>query len=161
MVNMTLWIVQIFLALFFLAAAVPKIIGRGLEQWGFSNFPRGLILFIGITELLGAAGLVLPEATGILPWLTPLAAIGLSISVLMATGFHLRANEHLNAIETTLWAAICAIVAMARWSFVDQAGLALAPAALAIALAVLVPAAIVNVVILLRRPVLERAPERR
>ena len=153
MVNIILWSVQIFLALFFIGAAIPKIIGRGLEQWvGFSNLPRALVVAIGIAELLGSAGLVLPMATGILPWLTPLAAIGLSINVLMATGFHVRADERLNAIETTLWASIAAIIAIGRWDLVDQASLAVSPIALAILLAVLLPAAIINVIILLRRP---------
>jgi uncharacterized membrane protein YphA (DoxX/SURF4 family) len=77
-----------FFALSFLAAGVPKILGRGLEQWtGFANQPRSLVIFIGLTEVLGAAGLVLPMATGTLPWLTPLAAVGLAIIVLIATGF--------------------------------------------------------------------------
>jgi hypothetical protein len=153
MVNITLWIVQIFLALFFLGAAIPKITGRGIKQWvGFSNLPRALVIAIGLAELLGSAGLVLPMATGILPWLTPLAAIGLSINVLMATGFHIRADERLNAIETTLWASIAAIIAIGRWDFVDRANLAISPIALVLLLAVLLPAAIINVIVLLRRP---------
>lgn len=153
MVNITLWVVQIFLALFFVGAAMPKITGRGLDQWtGFSSLPRTLVVAIGVAELLGSAGLVLPMATGILPFLTPLAAIGLSINVLMATGFHVRADERLNAIETTLWGAVAAIVAIGRWNLVDQANLAIPPAALVVALAVLLPAAIINIVILVRRP---------
>ena len=151
MVNIILWSVQIFLSLFFLAAAIPKITGRGLGQWvGFSNVPRALVIAIGLAELLGSAGLVLPMATGILPWLTPLAAIGLSINVLMATGFHVRADERLNAIETTLWASIAAIIAIGRWDLVDRANVAISPIALAVLLAVLLPAAIINVIILLR-----------
>src|SRR6266567_4422141 len=99
--NLVLWSVQGFLALFFLAAGAPKLIGRGMERWtGFSDLPRPLVVFIGVTEVLGAAGLVLPMATGILPWLTPLAAVGLALIVLMATGFHLRADERLNALES-------------------------------------------------------------
>src|SRR5213593_1146062 len=114
--NLVLWSVQGFLALFFLAAGAPKLIGRGLERWtGFSSQPRPLVIFIGFTEVLGAAGLVLPMATGILPWLTPLAAVGLGIIVLMATGFHIRADERLNAVETALWASIAAVVAISRW----------------------------------------------
>ena len=40
MLNLVLWSVQGLLALFFLAAGAPKIVGRGLEQWtGFSDQP--------------------------------------------------------------------------------------------------------------------------
>jgi hypothetical protein len=153
MLNLILWIVQVFLALFFLAAAVPKIIGRGLEQWtGFSDVPRALVLSIGIAELLGSAGLVLPMATGILPWLTPLAAIGLAVNVLMASGFHIRADERLNAIETTLWASIAAVIAIGRWNLLAlRAGI---PASVLVtALALMMPSAIIIVIVLLRRPV--------
>ena len=153
MLNIILWIVQIFLALFFIGAAIPKITGRGIEQWiGFSDLPRPLVVSIGIAELLGAFGLVLPMATGILPWLTPLASIGLAVNVLMASGFHIRADERLNAVETTLWATIATIVAIGRWNLVDDARLAVPPAAQVALLAVLVPAAIINVIVLLRRP---------
>src|SRR5213083_2375395 len=104
--NLVLWSVQGFLALFFVAAGAPKLIGRGLERWtGFSDLPRPLVVFIGFAEVLGAAGLVLPMATGIQPWLTPLAAVGLGIIVLMAAGFHLRADEGLNALESGFWAS--------------------------------------------------------
>ena len=117
--NLVLWSVQVFLAIFFLAAGAPKLIGRGLERWtGFSELPRPMVVFIGLTEVLGAAGLVLPMATGIVPWLTPLAAVGLGIIVLMATGFHLRADERVNALETGLWASIAAVIAIGRWDLV-------------------------------------------
>ncbi len=119
MPNIILWSVQVFLALFFFAAGVPKILGRGLEKWiGFSDLPRPLVVFIGLTEILGALGLVLPMATGILPWLTPLAAIGLAVTVLMASGFHLRADERLPALETALWASIAAVIAIGRLDLV-------------------------------------------
>ena len=151
--NLVLWSVQVFLALFFLAAGAPKLIGRGLERWtGFSELPRPMVVFIGLTEVLGAAGLVLPMATGIVPWLTPLAAVGVGIIVLMATGFHLRADERVNALETGLWASIAAVIAIGRWDLVPT----LTPAAagvLVLALALLVPAVIINLVVLFRRPV--------
>jgi uncharacterized membrane protein YphA (DoxX/SURF4 family) len=150
--HLVLWGVQIFLALFFLAAGAPKIIGRGMDQWtGFSDLPRRQVEFIGVTEVLGAAGLVLPMATGILPWLTPLAAVGLAIIVLMATGFHLRADERLNALETGLWASIAGAIAIGRWELVSVRG-DIPPLVLVAALGVLVPSAIVNVIVLLRRP---------
>jgi uncharacterized membrane protein YphA (DoxX/SURF4 family) len=151
--NLVLWGVQIFLALFFLAAGAPKILGRGMDQWtGFSELPRVQVIFIGITEVLGAVGLVLPMATGVLPWLTPLSAVGLGIIVLMATGFHLRADERLNALETGLWASIAGAIAIGRWDLVASRG-DVPSLVLVAALGLLVPAAIVNVVVLLKRPV--------
>jgi hypothetical protein len=151
--NLILWSVQGFLALFFLAAGLPKISGRGLEKWvGFSDLPRPLVISIGAAELLGAAGLVLPMATGILPWLTPLAAIGLAVNVLMASGFHIRAGEWLNAVETTQWASIAAIIAIGRWDLVATRA-NIPQWVLIAALGVLVPSAIVIVIILFRRPV--------
>src|SRR5215813_5111065 len=153
MVNVTLWSVQIFLALFFLGAAFPKLTGRGLERWtGFSKLPRALVLGIGTAEVLGSVGLVMPMATGILPWLTPLAAIGLAINVLMATGFHVREDERLKAILTTLWATIAGTIAIGRWNLIDQAALAISPRSLIAALAVLLPAAITFVIIIYTRP---------
>lgn len=155
MPNLILWSVQVFLALFFFAAGAPKILGRGLEKWiGFSDLPRPLVVFIGLTEVLGALGLVLPMATGILPWLTPLAAIGLAITVLMASGFHLRADERLPALETALWASIAAVIAIGRWNLLAS-HVDIPQRALVAALALLVPAAIINVIILLLRPVPE------
>jgi hypothetical protein len=157
-VNVVLWSVQVFLALFFLAAGAPKLIGRGLEQWtGFSDVPRPQVVFIGFAEVLGAAGLVLPMAMGILPWLTPLAAAGLAIIVLMATGFHLRADERLNALETGLWASIAAVVAIGRWDLVASSA-DVPPWGLVAALGLLVPSAIINVIVLLKRPVKRGTP---
>jgi len=150
--NVVLWSVQGFLALFFFAASVPKLTHRGLEQWvGFAELPSVEVTFIGVMEMLGAVGLVVPMATGILPWLTPLAAIGLAINVLMAAGFHLRADERLNAFETMLWASIATLVAIGRWQLVSSHDQPPPAWLLITALAVLVPSAIVNVVILLRR----------
>ena len=152
--NLVLWSVQVFLALFFLAAGAPKLIGRGLERWtGFSELPRALVVFIGVTEVLGAAGLVVPMVTGMAPWLTPLAALGLAIIVLMATGFHLRADERINALETGLWASIAVVIALGRWDLLVASHSYVAPWVLVAAVGVLVPAVIINLVVLFWRPV--------
>jgi hypothetical protein len=90
-------------------------------------------------------------ATGILPWLTPLAAVGLGITILMAAGFHLRADERLEALETTLWASSAAAIAIGRWD-VLAAGVDIPPLFLVVALGVLLPATIANVIVIYRRP---------
>ena len=151
--NIALWIAQGFLALFFLAAGAPKVLGRGIERWtGFSELPRAQVVFTGFAEVLGAAGLILPLATGVLPWLTPLAAVGLAIIGLMAAGFHVRADERLNIAETGLLSGIATAVAIGRWDLVAVAA-DVSPWVLVAALALLVPAAIINVTVLWKRTV--------
>jgi hypothetical protein len=150
--NVVLWCAQVFLGLFFFAAGIPKLTGRGIKRWtGFSDLPRALVLIIGFADVLGAIGLVLPMATATLPWLTPLAALGLAISVLMATGFHIRADERLNALETTLWASIAGVVSIGRWHLLS-AHAQIPGWVLIAALAVLVPATIINLAVVLRLP---------
>jgi uncharacterized membrane protein YphA (DoxX/SURF4 family) len=159
--HVALWGAQWFLALLFLAAGAPKLVGRGLDRWtGFSDLPRSQVVFTGVAEVLGAAGLVLPMATGVLPWLTPLAAVGLAVIGLLAAGFHVRADERLNVAETGLLAGIAAAVAVGRWDLVAF-GPDGSPWLLVAALGVLVPAAIVNVVILWMRSLDQaRQPQR-
>jgi hypothetical protein len=146
--DLALWGVQGFLALFFVAGGVPKVIGRGLDRWtGFADLPRAIILVTGIAEVLGGLALVLPMATGVLPGLTPLAALGLAVIVLMATGFHVREEEHLDALETTLWTAIAIGVAIGRWELLPDPNLG---PWLLVALGVLVPAVVINLAVLWR-----------
>ena len=79
--NTALWIVQTLLALLFLLwgfmiATQPKEKQHG--KWA-AAFSTGQLRLIGLLQLLGALGLVLPTLTGILPWLTPVAALGLAL----------------------------------------------------------------------------------
>jgi hypothetical protein len=149
--NVALWSAQGFLGLFFVAAGAPRLLGRGLERWtGFSELPRSQVVFTGFAEVLGGAGLVLPMATGVLPWLTPLAAAGLAVIALMAAGFHVRADERLNIAETSLLAGTAAAVAVGRWDLVTLGG-DVSPWVLVAVLGLLVSAAIVNVIVLFSR----------
>ena len=96
--NAVLWIVQVLLAILFLAAGAMKstqpidaLIANGLA-W-VSVTPAPIVRLIGVSELLGAAGLLLPAALRILPWLTPLAAAALATVMVLAMGLHLSYNE--------------------------------------------------------------------
>jgi hypothetical protein len=157
MFDVALWIAQGFLALFFLAAGLPKVIGRGIRRWvGFDDLPRGIVIVIGGSEVVGAAALLLPSLVGALEWTSPLAAVGIAVVSLMASGFHIRAAEWLAAVETALWACLAGAVAVGRRGDV-AGGPALAPETLVVAIAVLVPAIVVNLVLLARRPVAQAA----
>jgi uncharacterized membrane protein YphA (DoxX/SURF4 family) len=94
--NIALWIVQVLLAGLFLMAGVMKVFqyerAKASLPW-VKDVPRGLTTFIGISELLGGLGLLLPAIMGILPWLTPLAGAGLALIMILAIGFHASRRE--------------------------------------------------------------------
>jgi uncharacterized membrane protein YphA (DoxX/SURF4 family) len=97
--NIALWIVQILLALVFAMAGIMKVtqpmerLETRLGGWVKDVGLRGVRL-IGTLEILGAIGLILPAVTGILPWLTPVAAIGLALTMVGAMITHGRRSEY-------------------------------------------------------------------
>ena len=66
------------------------------------DVPPPLVRFVGVSELAGALGLILPVLTLILAWLTPLAAIGLSLVQILAIGFHARRGETAKSLPVNL-----------------------------------------------------------
>jgi len=96
--NLALWIVQGILAFAFIVVGSMKVFAyekyKALtEKNGPTGVTRGLAAFIGIAELAGGVGIILPMGINIAPWLSPWAAIGLSAIMLLAIGFHLRRKE--------------------------------------------------------------------
>ncbi len=96
--NILLWLVQLVLAAAFGMAGFMKstqpvdaLVQAGIA-WA-SQVPLPLVRFIGISELAGAIGLILPAATKIKPTLTPLAALGLLTIMILAMAFHLSRGE--------------------------------------------------------------------
>lgn len=85
--NIALWVAQGLLAAMYLMAGTMKTFQtakvRPTMTWtqGRSD---AFIRFVGVSELLGALGLILPMVTGMVSWLTPVAAIGLSLIQLLA-----------------------------------------------------------------------------
>jgi len=98
--NTTLWIIQIVLAVAFVMAGTMKLTqGKKLQDkmtW-MQDLSEGTVRFIGAAELLGGIGLVLPAATGIAVWLTPLAAAGLALTMALAVLTHVRRKDPLAA----------------------------------------------------------------
>ena len=78
--NVLLWTAQVLLAALFLFAGGMKLILPAAQLAKQSPLPVLFLQFIGICEVLGALGLILPSLTRIRPDLTPLAATGLVIS---------------------------------------------------------------------------------
>lgn len=91
--NTLLWIVQILLALVFFMAGILKLtqpIDKLKERMTYveSIHPSSLVRVIGALEVLGGLGILLPAVTGILPWLTPIAAGGLVLTMIGAIILH-------------------------------------------------------------------------
>ena len=97
--NVALWVVQGLLAFAFIAAGAMKLFAyekykaMSQQKSGPTGPSRGLITFIGIAEIAGSLGIVLPMATNIAPWLSLWAALGLATIMLLATVFHIRRHE--------------------------------------------------------------------
>src|SRR4026207_1069820 len=91
--NRALWIVQGLLAALFLFAGVVKLVLPAEQLMGSVPMPVLFIRFIGVVEVLGAIGLILPALLRIRPGLTPLAAAGLAIVMIGATGYTVAAGE--------------------------------------------------------------------
>ena len=95
--NIALWIVQVLLSAFSLAAGWNHGL-RPLSEtiqtspWA-ADLPAALVRFIGWAELAAGVGLVLPAAVRILPILTPLAAVGLAVIMGLAIPFHIMRGE--------------------------------------------------------------------
>jgi uncharacterized membrane protein YphA (DoxX/SURF4 family) len=114
--NIVLWILQVLLAVLFLwhgwlflspPPELAKIMNAEFSPW--------FRMFLGVAEWLGAAGLILPGVTRLLPWLISWAAMGLMIVVGSATILHLTRGETGSAITTAVLFGLCALVAYMRW----------------------------------------------
>ncbi len=93
-----LWIVQVLLAAIFLATGITKLtqprlkMAAGPMRWA-ADVTDAQFRTIGLLEVVGAIGLILPTALGIAPLLTPLAAIGLVLTMIGAIHVHVRHGE--------------------------------------------------------------------
>ena len=120
--NAALWIVQGLLAAVFLFAGSMKLV-LPLEQLaGPFPLPGWLIRFIGVCEVLGALGLILPGLLRIRPGLTPLAAAGLVIIMIGAIVITLMGGQFTAALISLVVGLLAAFVAYGRWCLAPQHG---------------------------------------
>jgi putative oxidoreductase len=113
--NVTLWVMQILLALAFFAhgwlfLAPPPEIAAQMN----ASLPRWFQLFLGIAEVAAAIGLTLPGLTRIMPGLVAWAAVGIMIVMVSATVFHVVRSEISSAAITLLLLAMATFVAYMR-----------------------------------------------
>lgn len=96
--NIGLWVVQVALAIIYVMAGFMKLaqpidvlVASGMSYAG--DYPELLTRFIGTVEVLGAAGIILPALTRVMPQLTPLAALGFSAIQVLAMLLHASRGE--------------------------------------------------------------------
>lgn len=114
--NKLLWTLQVLLAAVFLAHGI-LLVAPPAEMVEMMNAQLGVgfRIFLGVAEILAAIGLIAPGVTRILPWLTQLAAAGVMIVMVSATGVHLVRAEYSSAVTTTILLAMATFVAYQRW----------------------------------------------
>jgi uncharacterized membrane protein YphA (DoxX/SURF4 family) len=120
--DIALWIVQGLLALLFLGAGATKATQNydklsGMMPWA-KNFSPTIVKTIGVLEVLGAIGLILPSLTRILPILTPLAGVGLALTMGGAILTHVRRKEYPPVAVNTVLLLLAAFVAYGRFVLV-------------------------------------------
>jgi uncharacterized membrane protein YphA (DoxX/SURF4 family) len=115
--NIVLWILQILLAIAFLAHGLlflfpPAEIAKLMNE----SLPRWFQVFLGWAEILAAVGLTLPAVTRIQPWLVTWAAVGIMIVTASATYYHIVRGE--SAVATLILLAMAGFVAYMRYRVV-------------------------------------------
>jgi uncharacterized membrane protein YphA (DoxX/SURF4 family) len=116
--NIALWVVQIILGLAFIMFGSMKAFQYEKAKAGMpwvKDYSKGLVTFIGVSELLGGLGLILPYATGIAPILTPIAALGLGLIMILAAGFHAKRKENQAIGMNIIFLALAIFVAIGRF----------------------------------------------
>jgi uncharacterized membrane protein YphA (DoxX/SURF4 family) len=125
--NTVIWILQAIIAMVFLMAGFMKVSntkddlktkGKGRMDW-VEDLSMVNIRMIGIIEILAAVGLILPQWTGILPWLTPVSATGLVLTMMGSMILHMRRGDGVKSISVNIMLLlIAAFVAYGRYALV-------------------------------------------
>ena len=120
--SVALWIVQGLLAALFLFAGGAKLVMPLDQMTGPVTLPGWFVRFLGVAEVLGALGLILPGLLRIRPGLTPLAAAGLVIIMIGATVITLIGGLVALALMNVVVALLAGFVAYGRWRLAPHRG---------------------------------------
>jgi|ERR1043166_2287635 uncharacterized membrane protein YphA (DoxX/SURF4 family) len=121
--NIALWIVQVLLGALFVFSGVMKFVMPVAEMTkDMPGMPGWFLHFIGVAEVLGGLGLVLPGLFRVRTGLTPLAAAGLVIIMIGATVIGFRIGPPRMAALPLVVGLLTAFVAYGRWRMAPLAG---------------------------------------
>lgn len=122
--NIILWIAQGLLGLGFIAAGYNKAFraqqaaAQPAMAWMSAVSPP-LLRFIGLAEIAGGLGVLLPMLSGVLPWLTPVAAALLALVMILASGFHFSRKEYPAIVINIVLLLLALFVAWGRWDLIS------------------------------------------
>lgn len=118
--NSFLWFLQAILSIKFLSVAYSHGIRQdqskmrqGIQKIG--RWARPVLYFVAVASLLSSVGLILPAASGIYTWITPLTAAVLAGLMLLSILFHIQCREKPNILPSIILFALVAVVAYGRW----------------------------------------------
>ena len=117
--NTALWIAQLLAGAAFLIAGIMKStrpvpeLAKRMEWVSWVSPPT--VRLVGLSELAGGIGLILPWATGIARVLTPVAASALVLVMILAAGLHAKKNDYGHIAPSIVLGALCAFVAWGRF----------------------------------------------
>jgi hypothetical protein len=120
--SRALWIVQGLLAALFVFAGVMKLVLPLDQLTGPISLSGAFIRFIGVAEVFGAVGLILPSLLRIRPGLTPLAAGGLVIIMVGAVWITVAGGDVASAVIPLLVGLLAVFVAYGRWRLAAVSG---------------------------------------
>jgi len=118
--NVVLWLLQVVLAAAFLGAGASKIFTPldklAIRMAWVNSLPPVAVRAIGVIEVLGAIGLIVPWLTQILPVLTPTAGVGLGLTMVGAIGLHVQRKEINKIAPSVVLGILVVLVAVGRFS---------------------------------------------
>jgi peptidoglycan/LPS O-acetylase OafA/YrhL len=120
--NVALWIIQVLLALLFLFGGGVKLVLPLNEAATQLGLPVSFLRFIGVCEVLGGLGLVLPWLLRIRPGLTSLAAAGLIVIMIGATVLSYKHGPMVTALFPLVTGLLLVFVVYGRLSQTPNAG---------------------------------------
>lgn len=120
--NGVFWALQILWGFFFAGSGFGKVLFYDAALYAeapravawYAAVPQPLIVFIGVCEVLGGVGLILPAITRVRPKLAPLAAAGLAVTMLLAAVFHVMRGEYELVPANLVLGGVAAFIAVGR-----------------------------------------------
>ncbi|GAB3744458.1 DoxX family protein [Microlunatus parietis] len=115
--KIAVWIVSALLAAFFVFVGSSKaLMAWEVLEAASMGIPVILLKIAGFAELFGAVGLIVPALTRIAPVLTPIAAAGLAVTMIGATGVEIALGRPVTAVEAAVAGVLAAFVAIVRFA---------------------------------------------